>query len=349
MKIGEMEYIKPILLFITSSTCDHCRDFRGIDGRPSDDKEWSSSLIRKYLTGTTESSYNKKLLCSKIIEIHDSGPGDNISKISEFNIYVMIPSDIRIDGDFINEILSDDNDIIGDSILRICIRRREDDMIIIEIEIDGDDTDRRCEYIKKLVEDFFIWSRVPIEIDNLRSFFRGDKRFNYEDLCKKDLNNESFYKLVSKKKNIYSSDPEEFDKDLRYRYKFSWFISKNFPVKIRQLQIFYPTWMLISPLEWKKGLETNEPIYARVKNCTTTLKERVFSSKQNKSETIDDMIKQYYGGRLKLSYSESLLDNFNNQNIKQLSTVKNNNQNNSDIKNQNTHAGKKKVTFAKSN
>ena len=310
-----MEKPQPILIFVTSSGCDHCRTFRGIDGKPSDEKQWCSSLIREYLTGTRGSCIGRKLLCSKIIEIHDYTLGPSIDNIEEFNIYAMIPPDIRIDDDFINEILADDNQIIGDSILRISIRRKLDDRIIVEIEIDGDGEDRRCEYIKELVENFFIWDRVAIEFSNLRKYFRDNTSITFEECCTDSLKRDPIYQTILKKHNTYCDDYIEFDNDLRGRFTYGWFISKNYPTRLREIEAFYPSWILVLPSEWKNGLDGKSKVYGKVKNVTTTLQGTRYISRPIKQERVQDIITQYYAGRLSLTYSDSLTDQSRNSEV----------------------------------
>ena len=68
----------------------------------------------------------------------------------------------------------------------------------------------------------------------------------------------------------------------------------------------YPSWILMLPTEWGKGIGGLNPVYGKVKNSDTILIGTRFVSKRSTNETLEDLIKQYYSGRLALTYPEKL-------------------------------------------
>lgn len=310
---------QPMIVFFTCSKCQHCVNFRGSDGRPSDDKQWKSGYIRKLLTGTTGSTKNKKLLCSRIINVHDNTLGAKVENIDEFIIYCLIPSDIRVTEDLFKELMLDNVTIIGDSILRIAIKRKQDGTMKIIVEIDGNDSDERCEDIEKLVEEYYIWDHVPIEFYNLREHFRSNSKQNFEDIISDKFRNDPFYEVVKKEYKSFKENPELFESFTKYRFDYNWFLDTFFPTRIRELEAFYPTWMLILPTEWGNGIGGVNKVYAKVRIANTMLVGNRFVSRQAISnETMEDIIQRYYSDKLFLTYSEVLKNQNTTQNKKQV-------------------------------
>lgn len=300
-----MSKATPMLILITCSKCDSCRRFRGEDGKPSEGKEWNSNLIRKLLVGNSLSG-QRKIQCSRIINIHDIAFGNKVENIGEFNIYCMIPSDIIVYKDLFNDLMADEPNIFGDSILRVSIVRRENGLMAISVEIDGNSDDERCNQIEELVEDFFIWSHIPIEFEELRDFFRGNSDKSIDEIVNDVLKKDDFFNILSKNYHKYIDNHLLYENDIKMRYGFKWFLDSFFPTKIRDLESFYPSWILMLPSEWGKGIGGIQPVYGKVKNADTILIGTRFVSKRSTNETTEDLIKQYYSERLALTYPEKL-------------------------------------------
>lgn len=297
----------PMIIFTSCSLCKSCITFRGSDGRPSDEQNWNSGFIRKCLLDGS----NKKLKCLRLINIHDGDFGADISHIKEFNIYHMIPSDLVVSPDFFERLMSDNNPYIGDSILRISLIKNSDMSIGISVEIDGNSYDPRCNDIKILVNDFFFWSHIPLEFEALREHFydvqNGKPKTTLQNLITDDLRDDNFYPILMKEYHLYCKDPTKFEKIMRLRFDYNWFLETFFPTRIRELEIMYPSWMLILPSEWKKGLNSNVAIYAKIACCKSILSGNKFDTKKGGFEKIEDLIIQYHSNRLPLTYEGVLL------------------------------------------
>jgi len=310
-----MDIEQPILIFVTSKECKVCNDFKGQDGRPSDEKPWCNSLIREYLTGSKYGNNNKKSLCSKLIEITDYRIGPYIENIGEFNIHVMIPDDLTLHDDILYDILADDNKIFGDSVLRISIKKLINSEIDITVEIDSNDQDRRCEYLTELCYEYFIWSKIPIDFENMRKHFNNKKSKSFDLCCTNIIVNDPIHKSICENYKMYENDPSEFDILLKRRFNYLWFLNKFYPSKLRELEPqHYPSWIFVLPSVWQNGVNNNSVVFGKVKNCTTKLVGERYKSVLSSQETIQDIIKQYYSGRLPLTYEGYLLKTKNKYN-----------------------------------
>lgn len=296
-----------MIVFFTYANCTHCNNFRGSDGRPSDERQWNSGYIRKLLTGSNTSVLERKLKCSRIINIHDTISGNKVENIGEFNIHCLIPSDINIYPDLFNDLMEDNPSIIGDSILRISIKRiLGNDRVNIKVEIDGNEDDFRCSQIEELVWNFFLWDRIPIEFHDLRLLFMNGQNFSLDDAVSKKFKDDPFYGVLRRDFNKFLSNYLEFDNIIKTRFDYSWFIQTFFPARLREIELFYPTWMLILPSEWAGGFGGRNKVYAKIKNVKTDLMGERFISRKMFNETMEDLIEQYYAGRLFLKYSDVL-------------------------------------------
>ena len=297
----------PMIVFFTYTNCKHCTDFRGFDGRPSDEKNWNSGYIRKLLTGSNSNTDGKKLKCSKIINIHDTISGNKVENIGEFIIYSLIPSDISIYQNFFNDLMEDEPIIIGDSILRVAIKRNiGNNRISISVEIDGNENDSRVSLIEELVWNFFLWNRVPIDFYDLRTMFIRGENFILDDYVSQSFKNDPFYGVLKRDFNKFLSNYLEYDNIIKIRFDYSWFLDTFFPSRIRELEIFYPTWMLLLPSEWSNGFGGQNKVYAKLKGVKSDLIGERYVSKKMFNETIEDLIEQYYSNRLSLKYSSVL-------------------------------------------
>lgn len=297
----------PMIIFTSCSLCKSCISFRGNDGKPKDGKPWNPGFIRNCLFN----EITKTLKCLRIINIHDGDFGANVNNIREFNIYHLIPSDLIVTHDFFEKLMSDDNSYVGNSILTVSLIKGSDMSIIISVEIDGIQTDTRCEEIKTLVYDFFFWKHIPIEFETLRHHFydvyNGKKTESLENIITNELREDNFYDLLIKEYYLYCKDPSKYEKIMKIRFNYNWFLDTFFPKRLRELEIMYPSWALILPSEWKKGLTSDDPVYSKIACCKSILSNNKFDTKRIGYEKIEDLIIQYHSGRLSLTYENVLL------------------------------------------
>lgn len=297
----------PMIIFTSCSLCHSCLSFRGDSGKLSDTQPWNSAFVRKCLLDES----GKKLKCLRIINIHDGEFGADIANIKEFNLYHMIPSDLVVTNDFFELIMSDDNPYVGNSILRVSLIKNPDMSIEISVDIDGNSTDKRCEDIKSLANDFFFWHHIPIEFELLREHF-NDIHNNrntepIENLITDELRDDNFYDILMKEYYLYCKDPSKYERIMKLRFNYRWFLETFFPLRLREIEIMYPSWMLILPSEWKKGLNNNSPVYAKIACCNTVLSGNKYITKKAGYEKIEDLLIQYHSSRLPLTYEGVLL------------------------------------------
>ena len=302
---------KPMLIFTSCTECHACKQFRGIDGRPRDNQPWSAKFIRdKLISGN-------KLKALRIINIHDGEFGPSVSHIKEFIIYHMIPSTVNITPDFFSSLMENPDIYFGMTILRVKLEKNPNGSIEFSVEIDGNQDDSRCEIIKEQVEEYFLWNFIQHEFSRLRDFFRKTSDEKIEDILP-SIRDDPFHDILIKEYNKYVTNPSYFEEQMKVRYGFSWFINFFYPEKIRDLESFYPSWMIVLPSEWVKGITDQEsiregksnilrPIYAKVVTCKSTMVGDRFRSVKVNNENINDCLKQYYEGRLYLTYEECLL------------------------------------------
>lgn len=308
---------KPMLIFTSCSSCSSCEHFRGYDGKPRDSQSWSPKFIREKLTD------NGKLKALRIINIHDGEFGPSVSHINEFTLYHMIPSSVSITDDFFKSLMDNPEKYYGLSILRIKLERSVDNSIIIYVEIDGDNDDNRCEIIREQVEEYFLWNFIPYEFVRLRNLFRKKSTDKIDDILLK-LRDDTFHDILVKEYNKYVINPSYFENQIKVRFNFSWFINFFYPERFRELESFYPSWIIILQSEWGKGIRDQDdireaqkynlespnmrPIYGKLISCRTYMDGFRFRSVRSGNENIDDCLKQYYEGRLFLTYEEVLLN-----------------------------------------
>lgn len=295
----------PMVIFVSCSKCSHCENFRGRTGEPSDSNpEWRNSYIRRILLNDTMNG----LKCSRLINIHDGNFGADINNINEFIIYNMIPPNIKVTDDLFEQLMYDEVKIFGTSVLRTAIKRNIDNTIKIEIKIDGNENDIRCEKIKELVEKFFIWNLIPKELEDLLFFFRNPGDHNISDFITEELREDPIYDIIIEQYHSFIKNPFEYETLLKRRYDYTWFLNNFFPKRFRELEKFYPSWVLILPEEWGKGIGTNNTVFGKVMQCETNYIGHRYISRKIEQDNLDNMIKRYYQGKLFLRYEEILRD-----------------------------------------
>lgn len=299
----------PMIVFFTNERCNHCSEFRGDDGKPTDTRAWNNGLIRKYLVNGSVTPTKQSVIASRIIEFHDNrGYGNKVEYIGEINMYSTIPTDATITHEFIHDVMSDDDPMFGGSILRIKISRDRNSRTQIDIEIDGDESDPRCSQIKSQVEDFFIWDVIPIEFLLIRGYLMGkitDSDLNFQELMY-SIKDDPLYEVINKEFYNFKRDNNMFDSILLSRFNFPWFLSRFVPDKIRDLERYYPTWMLLLPSEWRKGKDHGDKVYAKCVSTKTVLDGTRFKTVDIGPEKLSDLITLYWNDRLFLTYDEVL-------------------------------------------
>lgn len=308
----------PFVIFVTNANCDHCRKFRGVSGLPITDS-WNNSYIKQILYGDVDNPKKEDLKVSKIIELHDKrGFGNKINYIGEVNIYLSMPINQNIDDDFIINCMSDDCNIFGNAILRISIFYSVNGLIDFDVRINNVDNDKRCERIKSLLWDFFVWNALPDQVFLLRCYFQkyikngdelelsdGKMFFNINTLLSQLVNYELYDSIINRF-HTFESSPASFDSLLLSNYNFDWFLSKFLPSRLRDVERFYPTWMLVLPSEWEKAKYENTKLYVKVLNCKTILQGNKYITVDSTPEKLVDIISMYWKNRLFLTYEENL-------------------------------------------
>ena len=304
----------PMIIFVSCKRCDSCVKYRGTSGIPSDsNSEWNSSYIRKLLLNDKMDG----LKCLRLINIHDDNFGADVNNIGEFIIYSMIPSNIKVTENLFEDLMSDNTKIWGTSILRTAIKRNIDNTINIEIRIDGNENDHRCEAIKFLAEEFFIWSKIPEELESLLYFFRNPGDENISDIITDELREDQLHSIILREYNSFIRNPNEYEMLIRRRYDYTWFLNNFFPRRFRELESFYPSWTLILPEEWGKGICTDNTVFGKVLFCETNFIGHRYISRKVAQEKMTDIIKMYYQGKIFLRYDD-VLKNKSNKALKEV-------------------------------
>ena len=243
--------IKPIVVIVTSKTCPHCIHFRGDDGKPTDDKQWSPKLIKKILTGVENPTTIENLKSEIVIEIHLSNmniPSDNIIQVNEYN-------------------LINNN---GISLRRIIYTRRKNDIISIDVEIDG----ILHPELSKSKKNSYYEEQLPIQCYKL---FLGDFDVLNEE-PENDFVNEIFveaYEILNEALvNLDSGKSDDFNSRLdslfESKFNFKWWLSNNIPNKLQYLVSSFPSWIYISPILWYNSIVYDSPLYGVVNSSTVT-------------------------------------------------------------------------------
>lgn len=308
-----------MLIFNTCSKCGACKKVRGQDGKPRDEQRyWSPEFIRNSLIGN-----GNKLKALRIINIHDSELYPSIDHIIEFTMYHMINPNININDSFFSNLMENPDLFVGTSILRTKLQRETDDSIIFYTEIDGETNNDKCDLINKQVEEYFLWNFIPYEFTRLRSLFRRQSTEKINDILP-DLRDDPFHDILTKEYMRYVNNPDYYEKQIKVRYGFTWFINFFYPERLREVEAFYPSWLIVLPSQWSNGLIDQEmvrealktgsqppqlrQIFAKAVGCDTYMEGNRFRSYKTKMENINDCLTQYYSGRLFLTYEEQILN-----------------------------------------
>ncbi len=272
-----------LAVLFTSASCGHCRQFRGEDGIPSDNKPFSRSFIFSLLDGVEE-----------LIEIHVSEIS-NTSPILEFNIYFKCSSSRNIKGKSYDEIMSQG----GDSLARVAIHRMNKTWKI-EASIDGYTND----YFTSVATDYFVYSLLPKKIIALRNDIKNKRPIETLNTSILTKNGVSYDKTQHQN---YCNDPSAFDNFLfRKLYNFDWIMQNVMPSSIRSYELAYPTWCLISVEEWNRSIQENDQVYAVLVGNKTVRDENGKYSivRYSRSQTIQDLVNSYHNGDVSLEYSD---------------------------------------------
>ena len=167
---------KPFTIIYTSQQCSHCNHFRG-DGKPSEDKDWSPTLIKKILGGSTSVS-----------EIHLDKMKPTFDNIIQFNEYT----------------------INNNSLVRT-IFSKENGKIKYNVEVNGLFNLDKSNQLK-----LYVWNlQLPLQLKKIRSNIIEGKLIS--PILKENPENEhvkNIFKLIKKKLTLEEYDElldNEFD------------------------------------------------------------------------------------------------------------------------------------------
>jgi hypothetical protein len=295
----------PLIVFITSAKCAHCISFRGVDGRPNPSREWNYDYIRSLLNEyPSKTNPSLKRRAAAIVEIHISTMGNTYDNISEINIYTSIPSIAEINelvrqGKAASSKFFEMNDVVGNSIERVSIKRGVFDSVDIRTEIDG----VFSRHMTDAAMSEYVWQFAPEEIQIIRTCVNEGITIPHEVLT--SIPDPEMAMFAITQRHQYESNIKLFDQQLlTHHFNFPWVVSKILAKDIRRYESHYPCWMLVSPKEWRKSLEEPlRPIYARVKNHMTQqygtgYKIVPFSD----SENIEILLDKHANGTIKLEF-----------------------------------------------
>lgn len=295
----------PLIVFITSAQCGHCVAFRGNDGKPNSSRMWNYDYIRSLLNIYPSKRHPEmRRRASAIVEIHVSTFGNDVDNISEINIYTSIPSIAEItaltkSGRIGSLKFFDTNDIVGNSIERINIKRGVFDSVEVRVEVDGVYSRHMTE---SAVNDY-VWGQSPEEIQLIRECIKEGIKVPKEIFA--EIPDENLRKFVSSYYSQYKNDIKLFDQQLlTHHFNFHWVTSKIFVKDIRRYETHYPCWMIVSPSEWRKSLnDRRRPIYARVRNHMTQKTANGYTTIPfSDSETVEILLDKHENGSIKLEY-----------------------------------------------
>lgn len=295
----------PLIVFITSARCGHCMQFRGPDGRPNPSREWNYDYIRTLLNEyPSRTNPELKRRSAAIVEIHISTMGNTYDNISELNIYTSIPSIAEINelvrqGKATSSKFFEMNDVVGNSIERISIKRGLFDSVDIKTEIDG----VFSKHMTDATMNEYVWQFAPEEIQIIRTCIGEDIEVPpevFERISDPGMKHFAISQYPQYKKNIKLFDQQL----LTHHFNFSWVVSKILAKDIRRYESHYPCWMLVSPIEWRKSLDDpTRPIYARVKNhMTQQYKDGYRIVPFSDSESIEILLDKHADGSIKLEF-----------------------------------------------
>lgn len=293
----------PVLVLITSKQCGHCTTFRGTDGVPKTSNSnfnvpFVHSLIRRNRTNF-------------FVELHVSSNSKN-SELSEVNLYANISTSNLSNLINSREILTDDNISLGEGneFARISIRKNG-----INVMISNRDNLVDSPTLTRYYMDKFIWNNIPENIKELR-------RVVSEGL---DITDELISKLEDRfvKAQVYDKTQHmKFREDARSLdyillnygeniFNISEVVSSFVPLQIRDYEISYPCWLLVSGKWWNKGLRNrNLSIFARKAGGTTFEENGRFKVRQITVRPIDKFLKDYDDGKIGLDGPEVLRNYF---------------------------------------
>lgn len=291
-----MEDNSPIIVFFTSLSCSHCRDFKGDSFFPSEKRQFSPSYIKTLL----QMGENKKV--KYLVEIVASEIS-NQSPIMEINFYLMTPP-INI----LNRLIKNNPLITIDeiersefrtSLTKISLTRGNK---IVFVSIDG----LPNESLSFLYTEKYIWNNLPDYILDLKN--RLIKKEDVSDILNsiedRYLRNQILNKTQLKN---YQDNPVSFEDHIFRRiFTFEYFLSKIIPLSIRVYEPHYPSWCLISKKEWNHGKNKQVPVYARATNFYTEKSSdgRYGIVRYTSSQTIMKLLEDYQSDIFELEYNE---------------------------------------------
>jgi len=275
----------PITVIITSRSCRHCIDFRGEVGKPINDKAWSPKLIKKLLTGESNPTLNSSYRSGMVIEIHLSNmniPSDNIIQVNEYNLVT-----------------------IGNKVAlrRIIFTRRKDDKITYDVEIDGISNPEEAQRQKGVYWGY----QLPKQLSSL---YLGDvsvlKQDPSNDLVKSvfDSVQKSFPGITAPSEEFFSFINNLYDNIFTFKY----WLANNIPIQIENLVSAFPSWIFVSPREWRKSIVDNSPLYGVVNSSIVTKnRDGTYSSERSSDEDPIETLNKILNGTYSIYPMNNLL------------------------------------------
>ena len=286
---------KPIVVLTTSAACPHCEKYRGPTGIPGLN---GSDFTINYLKSLLRNSRNSRL--NFIVEIHVAD-NSNRSDILELNFYTMI-SPQRL-SEKINSriVLTEDNIGFGNgsSLCRISFKRNGFVKVLIEYSDGFVDSPSLTNFLME----YYVWNRIDDKIKQLRNDIRNHGEFNRElalEIEDASLKRQVFDPTQYRK---YCDDPNAFDNFLlNYVLNIgNEFMSNLIPLQIRDYEVSYPSWYLISTSWWIRGLQDKDlSIFLKKASGTTELVNGRYSVSSFAREKIHNVLEMYEARQLSL-------------------------------------------------
>ena len=173
----------PYTILLTSQQCGHCVHFRGEDGIPSSDKEWSPELIKKFLIGP-----NGRMRSEAVIEIHMSTMNPSSDNIVQVNEYTNC----------------------SNGLVRLSFTRRKGDLITYEYSVNNVIDPNLSSVMKNefIYNNFLEWQshNIPVRIKELIPHFPAWMFVAPSEWTRSIENNTPIYAHVSSCNTIVNRD-----------------------------------------------------------------------------------------------------------------------------------------------
>lgn len=296
----------PIVVLITSRGCPHCTSFRGADGIPKQNNEkFNVSFVRNLLMRAGRNRIN--FFVEIFVESNSSR-----SQILEVNFYSLI-NETNLNT-LINSraVLTDENINLGsgNNVLRLSFKKIGIKAMINSHEVFIDSPTLTQYYMNK-----YIWNNLPPNIKELRRIFSERLPLSQELVSRLEDNFVKAQVYNSTQHEKFYDDSRALDNMLLTygdnTFSFSSIISRFVPLQIRDYEISYPSWIMISAKWWNRGLsDSSLSIFARKAGGNTYEENGRFKVRQIAVRSISKFLTDYDEGKIKLDGPETLRNYF---------------------------------------